>query len=55
MSGMTADERDEMACEWADYRKAYGVSGPAMVEAYRAFVAGWQAARGISHESGPLR
>lgn len=45
---MTQDQAD-MACEWSDYRKHYGASPDG--NAYQAFVAGWQAARGLSHES----
>lgn len=48
-------ESVEIACEWSDYRKAYGVSAEAMTEAHKAFQAGWAAARGQSHEEGPLR
>lgn len=35
-------EEEELACAWADYRKEYGASGS---QAYKAFVAGWKAAR----------
>lgn len=52
---MTEDEKIEIACEWSDYRKSYGVSATAMREAHKAFIAGWEAARGKSHEPGPLR
>lgn len=46
---MTQDEVN-MACEWADYRKHYGI-GAELHAAHEAFKAGWQAARGNSHES----
>lgn len=51
---MTEDEMDR-ACEWSDYRKSYGVSAKEMTAAHEAFCAGWDAARGRSHEEGPLR
>lgn len=51
---MTEDEMDR-ACEWSDYRKSYGVSAKEMTAAHKAFCAGWDAARGRSHEEGPLR
>lgn len=46
---MTEDEMAR-ACEWADYRKAYGVSAEHITAAHKAFIAGWDAARGRSHE-----
>ncbi|WP_155290225.1 hypothetical protein [Rhodococcoides fascians] len=51
---MTPDEL-EMACEWSDYRKSYGVAAETLDVEHKAFVAGWQAARGNSHEPGPVR
>lgn len=51
---MTEDEMDR-ACEWSDYRKSYGVSTEHMTAAHEAFKAGWDAARGHSHEEGPTR
>lgn len=48
-------EADLLACEWSDYRKGYGVSAVALTEAHKAFIAGWEAARGKSFEGGPLR
>lgn len=51
----TTDDKDDRACEWADYRKAYGVSTEHMTAAHEAFCAGWDAARGHSHEEGPTR
>lgn len=47
---MTQDEVN-MASEWSDYRKHYGVSSESMTAAHQAFKAGWQAARGASHEA----
>ncbi|WP_194522360.1 hypothetical protein [Cellulosimicrobium sp. JZ28] len=47
------DESVELACAWSDFRKDYGVRGDA--DEYRAFVAGWQAARGTLDAGGPLR
>jgi hypothetical protein len=46
---------NEQACEWSDYRKAYGVSAHALSEAHKAFIAGWEAGQGKSFEGGPLR
>lgn len=40
----------DAACEWADYRKHYGVNPYSLTEAHKAFLAGWAAARGHSHE-----
>lgn len=40
---LTPDERIEVACEWSDYRKNYGVTAEGMTTAHRAFVAGWRA------------
>lgn len=53
-TSMTEDEMDR-ACEWSDYRKSYGVSAKEMTAAHKAFCAGWDAARGYSHEEGSLR
>ena len=55
MPELTQEDRELMACEWSDYRKNYGVSAASMAAAHKAFVAGWKAARGMSHEGGPLR
>jgi len=41
---VTPDE-EELACAWADYRKDYGVSSQDIGAAYKAFTAGWKAAR----------
>lgn len=35
-------EEEELACAWADYRKDYGAHTS---EEYKAFKAGWKAAR----------
>lgn len=49
---MSKSDEIEMQCEWADYRKHYGVSESAMSEAHKAFVAGWEGARrGTTYES----
>ena len=40
-----ADKDVERACAWADYRKDYGIPGPHMTTAHKAFKAGWKAAR----------
>ncbi|MFR9773131.1 hypothetical protein [Nocardia sp. SC052] len=48
-------EEDLIACEWCDYRTAFGVSEHALTETHKAFRAGWEAARGKSFEGGPLR
>jgi hypothetical protein len=45
---MTQDEVD-MASEWSDYRKHYGLAD--LTAAHEAFKAGWQAAKGQSHEA----
>lgn len=45
----------QQACEWSDYRKAYGVSEAALTEAHKAFIAGWQAGQGKSFEEGAVR
>ena len=50
----TVDEAEEIACAWADYRKDYGVPGPHMTTAHKAFKAGWKAAR-EGDQSGPVR
>src|SRR5690606_19627454 len=39
------DEATEIACAWSEYRKDYGVSETATTAAYKAFKAGWKAAR----------
>lgn len=44
----------DIAVAWSDYRKDYGVSTRALPEAHKAFIAGWEAARGRSFEGGPL-
>ena len=40
---------------WADYRKEIGVKPHCLRAAHKAFLAGWEAARGKSNEGGPLR
>lgn len=42
---LTRDERDEMACDWSDYRADYGVGQSEMRAAHKAFQAGWLAGR----------
>lgn len=41
---MTPEEEDR-ACAWSDYRKDYGVPTSMLSTAYKAFCAGWLAAR----------
>ena len=43
-------EEEELACAWADYRKDYGADS----RDYKAFAAGWKAAR-EGDQSGVLR
>ena len=52
---LTESDKANAACEWSDYRKVYGVSASALTETHRAFLAGYEAARGMSHEPGALR
>lgn len=49
------EEEIAIACDWADYRKEYGVSSEAMAEAHNAFKAGWAAAKGTLDVGGILR
>ncbi|RBO78308.1 hypothetical protein [Nocardia puris] len=51
----TMTEADRMACEWSDYRKAYGIGSDPLTAAHKAFRAGWEAATGKTFEEGPLR
>lgn len=46
-------DQDACACEWSDYRKEYGVNASEFTAAYKAFTAGWDAARGKSLEGIP--
>ena len=39
---------EDLACAWAEYRNEYGVRDT--TTAYKAFVAGWEAAHGLSSE-----
>ena len=39
---------EDLACAWAEYRNEYGVRDT--TTAYKAFVAGWNAAHGLSSE-----
>ena len=39
---------EDLACAWAEYRNEYGVHDT--TTAYKAFVAGWEAAHGLSSE-----
>jgi hypothetical protein len=48
------DYRTAAACAWTDYRNAYGVPEHPMTAAHKAFLAGWDAARGADH-AGVLR
>ena len=43
---LTKDERERMACAWADFRKHYGVSVNDQIRdrEHRAFKAGWESA-----------
>lgn len=43
----------EMACEWSDYKRSYGVKDHD--REHQAFKAGWESARGYSLEPGVLR
>lgn len=43
-----------VACAWTDYRNAYGVPEHETTAAHKAFLAGWDAARGADH-AGVLR
>lgn len=52
---MSENEKTERQCAWADYRKDYGVSESEMVAAHKAFMAGWDAARGNLDVGGALR
>lgn len=47
-------EAEELACAWSDYRGDYGVLPDHMTSAYKAFRAGWKAAR-EGDQSGVLR
>lgn len=51
------DAAAEMACDWSDYRKEYGVSADdkARSREHQAFTAGWKAAKGTLDVGGPLR
>lgn len=48
------DYRTDAACAWTDYRNAYGVPEQHLAAAHKAFLAGWDAARGTDH-AGVLR
>lgn len=48
------DYQTAVACAWTDYRNAYGVPEHQMTAAHKAFLAGWDAARGVDH-AGVLR
>lgn len=47
----------DAACAWSDFRKDYGVSGDDKVrrQEHRAFMAGWQSARGTIDAGGVQR
>ena len=47
----------DAACAWSDFRKDYGVSGDDKVRRreHRAFMAGWQSARGTIDAGGVQR
>lgn len=47
----------DAACAWSDFRKDYGVSGDDKVRRreHRAFMAGWQSARGTIDTGGVQR
>lgn len=40
---LTRAEKDEVACEWSDYRSAYGTSRMHAAAQHQAFMAGWTA------------
>ena len=44
---------DEAQAAWFDYRKDFEPKNTN--EAYKAFMAGWQAAKGNAEQTGPLR
>jgi hypothetical protein len=54
-SGVSEDEDVEIACDWSDYRKDYGVSADKTVRMreHKAFTAGWKAGR-HGEQSGAL-
>lgn len=56
MNGWTEDETARAAA-WSDFRKEYGVSSDDQTRAaeHRAFVAGWDAARGMLDVGGVQR
>jgi hypothetical protein len=47
----------DAACAWSDFRRDYGVSGDDKVrrQEHRAFMAGWQSARGTIDTGGVQR
>lgn len=38
-----SDTDADLACAWADYRKAFGVPAEHLTAAHKAFKAGWEA------------
>ncbi len=48
MSEQRPDYFEDLACAWATFRKDYGPSDT--TAAYKAFVAGWEAAHGLQDE-----
>ncbi len=53
MSEQTDNYFDDLAVAWAAYRKEYGPTDT--TTAYKAFVAGWEAAYGLAGDEGPVR
>ena len=51
----TTDDADARRIAWVDYRKEYGIGRDPMVAARKAFMAGWDAARGALDIGGPLQ
>jgi hypothetical protein len=46
--GLSEDEKLSMACDWADYRSAYGIGEERIATVHLAFKAGWEAGRKCS-------
>lgn len=42
---LTQEESEELACDWADFRKEVGVPSADISMGYKAFRAGWIAGR----------
>lgn len=54
---MSVEDSLDMACAWSDYRKEFGVSADPSTKRreYKAFRAGWEAARGELGTGGPVQ